>query len=149
MNHRVIIVGEAPNTRGFDKYNTQSGQRLLKMAGEELPWHNVYETLPEKWEPEVARERIRTWLTQHPYDSEPLILLGRKVQAAFDIYNAEWLSWWASPEHRHPMIIFPHTSGRVQWWNDEKNMATATELLQALVNGSLPYVEHKNKREDV
>jgi len=145
---KLTIVGEAPNTSGLDKYDTQSGKRLREWAGMEMPWHNIHGALPPKWNAHVARARVEDWVAMHPLDDEPFILLGRKVQAAFAIpKDALPFEWYASPAHRHSMIVFPHTSPRNKFWNDEENVATATTLLQKLLNGDLPHYEYGNKEE--
>lgn len=144
---RLTIIGESPNSQGVEKYDTRSGQRLLDMmGGKTMPWHNIHGAEPPKWSKRVARARIEDWLAQNPLESEPLLLLGRKVAHAFGIPgDAEWLEWYVSPAHRHPMILFPHTSPRNTWWNNPKNETAARDLLMKLVNGKLP---NKEKQRD-
>jgi len=144
----VTVIGEAPNAQGKEKYDTQSGKRIAAWAGTELPWHNIHGALPPKWNARVAKARIWDWIVTHPLDDQPLILLGRKVQAAFDIpRDAEPFEWYASPTHHHSMIVFPHTSPLSRFWNDEAHVAEATELLHALVSGTLPRFDYQNKDE--
>lgn len=144
---RVTVVGEAPNGQGKDKYDTISGKRLREWAGEELPWWNIHGALPPKWSSRVSAARVEDWLSQHPLEDEPLILLGRKVQAAFGLPgDAAAFEWYASPLHRHSMIVFPHTSPRNHFWNDAEHVREATELLRALVTGTLPHYDYKRKK---
>lgn len=144
----LTIIGEAPNSQGVEKYDTQSGKRLLRLMGTQVPWHNIHGALPPRWSARVARARIRDWVAMHPKDSEPFLLLGRKVSAAFDIpKDALWLEWYATAAHRHPMIVFPHPSGQNRWWNIEANAQAAGELLQALASGLLPRLDYVKKDE--
>jgi len=144
----VTIIGEAPNAQGKEKYDTVSGQRIAAWAGTELPWHNIHGALPPKWSNRVSRIRVRDWVAQHPKDDQPFILLGRKVQNAFYIpRGAESFEWYMSPVHHHPMVLFPHTSPLNRFWNDEANVARATELLHQLVSGELPRHDYKKVDE--
>jgi len=146
---KVTVIGESPNARALEKYDTKSGQRLLDLSGGVvMPWHNIHGALPPKWSSRVARARTEDWVAMHPLDDEPFILLGRKVQAAFAIpRDALPFEWYASPEHRHSMIVFPHTSPSNRFWDDAAHVQEASELLAKLLNGDLPHHEYKNKEE--
>ena len=143
-----IVIGEAPNWRGESTYDTQSGQRVLAMAGRELPWWNIFgETPPQKWNVVDARMGAAYWLESHR-GSEVLVLLGAKVTHAFGIPDDfEWLEWFASPQHYHPMVAFPHPSGVNRWWNDEGNSLAAGQLLRDVAEGRLPRVEKGTRDE--
>lgn len=136
------IIGEAPNPQGKEKYETQTGKRLLEWAGRELPWWNIHGALPPRWSATVATARAHDWLmVERPDQDEPLILLGKRVQAAFGLRGAIPLEWYARSEHKHPMIALPHPSPANRWYNDPENVRRTAELLRAVAAGELPRFE--------
>lgn len=143
----LTIVGESPNSQGVEKYDTVSGKRLLALVGVELPWWNIHGAEPPRWNARVARARATEWLMMRPGFNEPLILLGRKVCAAFGVVDEPWLEWYRSPTHEHPMIAFPHPSPRNRWWNVPGNVSAAQRLLVSIVNKEVPHYDYKNKDE--
>ncbi len=148
-NPTATVVGESPNSKGVDKYDTLSGKRLYAIMGLELPWWNIHGAEPPKWNARVAKARVQNWIEFNPGASQPLILLGRKVCLAFGIgVNEPWLEWYRTAAHAHPMITVPHPSPRNRWWSVPENFQAAAALLQAVAKKEIPHVEFKNVVED-
>jgi hypothetical protein len=141
----ATIVGESPNSTGVEKYETLSGKRLFAMMGVELPWWNIHGAQPPRWSARVARARAEDWLKMRPELDEPLILLGRKVCAAFGVVNEPWLEWYRRPAHGHPLVAFPHPSPRNPWWHVPGNLELATALLVSIAKKEVPHYDFKNK----
>lgn len=141
----AIVWGEMPNAAGAVAYETRSGRRMQQLTGRYLEWQNIF-TVNRKWSTMAARRRVVAW-TQHPErvdGSQVLLLLGNRVARAFDLpSDVEWLEWYRSPTHAHPMIAVPHPSGRNRWWNDMDNVAEARRLLREVARGNLPHYDYK------
>ena len=73
------------------------------------------------WSPRDAADAAQE-LRNHEFG--PLVLLGRKVEAAFDLKPGVWLTW------RGRLGIMPHPSGRNRWYNDPLNIEAAREFLR-------------------
>jgi len=143
----ATIVGESPNSQGVDKYDTMSGKKLFALMGVELPWWNIHGAEPPRWSAKVARARTLDWLKMRPGADEPLILLGRKVCAAFGVVNEPWLEWYRVPTHGHPMIAMPHPSSRNSWWHVPGNIELARALLVSIVKKEVPHYDLTIKDE--
>lgn len=98
---------------------------------------NIHEVLPPRWSSRVARARVEWWMQIHPDDSEPLLLVGRRVCKALGLGNdATWFDWYGVADNSHPLIPFPlGSNGR------------ALKLIDQLVTGELPRYERGIKDE--
>ena len=140
----ATIVGQMPSATGKVGYDTASGRRMVALCSATLPWMNVFDEY-RPWSDQDARARVQIILRQLQEQLRAhcvLILLGRRVARAFRLpSDAEWLEWYRTAEHRHPMIAFPHQSAVNRWWNDEANVAEARKLARAVARGRLPLLK--------
>ncbi len=137
-NAAVMGIGENPRATGWN-YDKGGSAKIKHMAaGRELPWFNLYDVEPEKWDRADAARRADLWCRTYEDQSWTLLLLGVKVCNAFGIERPEWLGWYRSLS-AGLMIAVPHPSGRNRWYNDADNVAKATQLLTLIASGKLPY----------
>ena len=146
----ATFIGRSPDKHGAKKYDTAGGKRLAAMlaGGNLLAWRDLFpKTEPYPWDKRAASRAAWRMARARLDDSEPWVLLGGKVCEAFAVPN-DWLGWYRSPEHRHPMIAFPHPSPLNRFWNEPRLVQQAQELLLDLAAGRLPYVEKESVRKE-
>ena len=93
-----------------------------------------------KWSTKVAKERVRFHIMfQATGTSEPYVLLGRHVAAAFGLpSDAEWFEWFVVGWHNHAMIPVPLIGRKAEY----------ERLLRELSQGELPRSGHTPIKED-
>lgn len=70
--------------------------------------------------------------------SSYILLMGRKVQASFDLKGLEYLHRYRINRdafRAHVVIAFPHPSGINTWWNDPDNVLQAEKLMRKVLHG--------------
>lgn len=142
----LTLVDVSPNAQGDELYETWSGLKLLSIYPKRLPYWNIHGAQPPTWSVRVARSRAAWWVLNRVNASEPLFLLGPKVCAAFGIVEPEWLEWYASPTHHHPMIAYPRPSN-YRWWASKKNAQSASKLLCDVAAKKLPMRPKKAEKK--
>lgn len=143
---RILMIGEAPSSSG-DPSKPLTGRpmrRMLETAGIPCPSEtnavrlfalrvyaatfarvNLVREYPGRlWPRERARAQAEV-ISRRMRHGRRLLLLGRKVAAAFD-HEAAWFEW------RDGACVMPHPSGRNRWWNDLGNRAAARRFLAGL-----------------
>lgn len=153
---RPLIIGQAParGNDGLRPFAGASGARLAQLAGvgdsgDDLPKHFDLVNLLSKWpgkgrkgdlfDIKEARTHAEDVLlgTAHRPPSY-ILLMGRKVQAVFDLKGLEYLRRYKV--HRegfegHIVIVFPHPSGINTWWNEPENAERAAKLMRKVLGG--------------
>jgi len=149
----AVVFGSAPNPHVVEwRYDQGSAGRIREMCGRELPWYNLYEREPPRWDRAEAGEIATAWCQEHAQEKLTLLLLGQKVCDAFGIQNPEWLRWYVRPRVGRlerafdfvpwiPMVAVPHPSGLNRWYNDPVNQQATARLLRKIAWGELPVTE--------
>ena len=60
-----------------------------------------------------------------------VLLLGKRVAAAFKQTNVEYFRWFALNHAR--AVVVPHPSGVNRWWNDPANELQMIKFMHSLV----------------
>ena len=142
----ATIVGEMPNAKGQTAYDTRTGLRMALLCGAELPWINLFDKY-RAWDEEEAEAAAWMWLSSRVNESAPLLLLGARVCRAFNLPpDHEWLEWYRSPQHGHPMIAFPHPT-RSRWMRSTENALAAGLMAANVAHNRLPQTDY-NKEEN-
>jgi uracil-DNA glycosylase len=151
-----LIIGQAParGNDGLRPFAGQSGARLARLAGvgedgDALPAHFGLVNLLSRW-PGKSKKGDHFDLAQAKINAQDIalglgnrapsyiLMMGRKVQASFDLKSLEYLRRYKihRPEfERHVVIAFPHPSGINTWWNDPDHVAAAEALLKRVLHG--------------
>lgn len=139
---RPMIVAYSPDSRGRTGWDSPVGARLQELTSFKFGWHDVHGAKPPAVHVRVDRKRVADWIAQRQFDVDsPLVLLGRVVWDAFSVpIDAKPWEWFASPSHRHPLILFPHPFRRDPPWSPQ-DYDTAVRLLEALGREELPRFE--------
>lgn len=135
---RPLLVGEAPartTSPGWPAfYGRQRSARVLWQLGFRVsrapgrPGNtdamNLLDRYPgESW-PENAARRQATRLLMRGLDGrKAVVLVGRRVAAAFDAEDRPWLEWFDLFGRR--AAVMPHPSGLNRWWNEVRNYEAA------------------------
>ncbi len=134
----AIAVGPNPNThieRPWSYDNGGAAGRIERLCGERITWYNIFDYEP-KWTADTKDEALRrvlTWLLEEK-PSATILALGRHVQEAFDVSDAEPLERF-SILGNWTMIAVPHPSGLNRWWNEPRNVLEATRVLRKAARG--------------
>ena len=137
---RTIIVGQAPGPRtdSREPLSGQSGRRLAALCGMELDeFLAAFErvNLIRRWPGEangkgdafpMARARRAAVLRAGAFPGARVVLLGRQVAHAFDVYGMKILEWHSTPAFT--FALCPHPSGVCQWWNEPANVRRARKF---------------------
>ncbi len=148
---RALLIGEdfghAHDRYLSDRYalTGQSGERLASLAGLEFPGgyvrlfdrSNVVER-PDDWRDPAKVATGVERLTARMLDESRVILLGRRVAAAFDVVDLDMLEWRLWRVRVHGAMVtpgtqiarLPHPSGRNRWWNDQANTQRAQTFMR-------------------
>ena len=132
MTSRLLIVGEQPSGTGGDALAGRAGDRLAELAGITrdryltLRRANLLAT-PGRWDRADAAVAAKAIDAGEP-DHVELLLLGRRVAAAFDVPAAPWFTSPRLPSGRTVYLI-PHPSGRNRLWNDHETRRRARAFL--------------------
>lgn len=125
---KTLLVGEVrpEGYRGdLDPRDVGSaGERMCTILGltieEYLDRFDRVNLCRKVWDKDAA------WVEAARVEAErraKIVLLGRKVQAAFDMDDAPLFSTWGR------YVLLPHPSGKCRVWNDEKNFIIARMLV--------------------
>lgn len=143
---RVLLVGEAPS-RAIDHQPSLGLLRedLAELAGVEHPieWWLLFaraNLLPrwpgrspggkgDRFPREEARRRARRLRGRFGRFSR-VVLLGRRVEGAFDLRGSGWFAWRDAFKTR--VAVAPHPSKVSRWWNDSNNVALARTFWREL-----------------
>lgn len=147
---KPLIIGQAP-ARGNDAlppFSGKSGARLALLAGvgdsgDVLPNHfelrNLFDKYPgkqgkkgDKFDMRAGRKRAPKLLEEYEGTDQVILLMGKRVAKAFGVHSYEYLAWFVLDGHH--CMIFPHPSGINLWWNDPKNVAAASGVLESIVD---------------
>lgn len=145
MNVRPMIVGEAPPPRGCrEPLDGDAGRRMARYAGTTLSEllrvtdrTNLLSTWPggdeqgSEFPPGAARQAAVALAAS--LTGRRVLLLGRRVAAAFGLRSAPILTFMESDELRCTVAVLPHPSGQNTWWNDLGHRATARSFLAELL----------------
>lgn len=144
----ATIIDEMPTPTGKRGMDTTALQRMRALCGAEVPYYYLFQIHHSTWDDEEAEAAAWRWLTPRVNESGPLLLLGARVCRAFGIpFDFEWLEWYRSPLHGHPMIAFPHPA-RSKWMLNTNNAAAAGLMAANVAHNRLPSLDFKNKEED-
>jgi uracil-DNA glycosylase len=147
-NRKVTVIGQSPG-----KYNVldypltgHSGEKLAKIAG--LDHHefliriypyNIFDRRPERnkngkgdsFDLELAKKI--TDVSFHNFKSNKVILLGRNVAKAFNIYkDIDFFIWFKL--NNAEAVIFPHTSELNALWNNKNIWKKGNIILREALN---------------
>jgi hypothetical protein len=128
---RPLLVGEGPNATGCpDQRLALTGrvmQRLCAWSGlttaaylRRFERRNLFHTRAEaeRWSAPAARGRA-TELAAGLECHRELLLLGRRVAAAFGLDGHGFHTWHQVGEHQ--ALLLPHPSGLNHHWNETQN----------------------------
>lgn len=134
----VLIVGEAPNKTGGGLTRTRISELAGRPWDEWADWTNLLDEWPGSgrgkgtaWNATFAR-RVADGLDLSGY--ETVILLGRRVGGAMIPGGAGFPYFRWTERGGVRMVVIPHTSGIVRWWNDPENVAKASSFLTDLAS---------------
>lgn len=131
----MIIIGEGlpKNIFGCSPLDPNipgsAGARLFNMTGlcrmtylEQFERFNLFLQAPEKWSHVEAKRVAKIILEtrcEQLLKGEVVILLGRKVGAAFELMSADFFV----PQKllNSTFYVIPHPSGANRWYNDSSN----------------------------
>jgi uracil-DNA glycosylase len=152
-----LIIGQAParGNDGLRPFAGQSGARLARLAGvgesgDDLPRHFGLVNLLSHWPGKSSKKGDKFDMAQAKINAEDillglsnrkpsyLLLMGRKVQTAFDLKGLEYLHRYRIHRQgfdRHCIVPFPHPSGINTWWNDPENVVLAEKLMRKVLHG--------------
>lgn len=133
----ATIIGETPNARAREV--------MANLCGAKLPWFDLFGTR-RAWDEEQAEASAWMWLSTRINETAPLLLLGARVCKAFGLPPFEWLEWYRSPLHAHPLIAFPHPT-RSRWIRSPENAMAAGLLAANVAHNKLPNYEWQNREE--
>jgi hypothetical protein len=141
------IIDEMPTPSGKRGMETNALQRMRALCGADVPWYYLFQS-HRAWDDEEAEAAAWQWLVPRANESGPLLLLGVRVCRAFGLpADHEWLEWYRSPLHGHPMIAFPHPT-RSKWLQNKNNAAAAGLMAANVAHDRLPRLDYNNKEED-
>lgn len=140
---RLLLVGEAPGRSPTldGPLSGRCGRRLAALAGlpyeaylEEVERRNLLARNPGRSGPKgdafpMREARARAWAFSRAHVGRRVVLLGRRVAAAFGRPNAAYLAWALLAPFSGAMV-FPHPSGVSLWWNDAENVLDARRALR-------------------
>jgi uracil-DNA glycosylase len=142
VRYKPVIIGEAPgrdslrDTPSFALMGS-TGRNLCAIAGWDWDEYlrrtervNLFvDPIVGKWSPETARRAAHDLLPL--FRGRRVIVLGRKVAAAFGLDSAGNYSWMDFAGGR--VMLVPHPSGRNRMWNDPLERAAAGDSLWDLL----------------
>jgi 8-oxo-dGTP diphosphatase len=119
--------GDSPRHALYDEPAASAGGRLRRLicgipSAEYLNFPR-YNLCAREWNAEIAAQRAADIRAAYP--EHTLVLLGRKVAAAFSLGHLEAFTW--SAEDR--ALALPHPSGRCREWNEPVAFARARKVL--------------------
>lgn len=138
-----LLIGEAPSrTSDPDRpFSGRSGARLAKLLDRPLDevfeLRNVFGQWPgpagatgkgTAWDRVGARDRAR--IIGDRLDGRTVVLVGRRVAAAFEYPSWPYLVW-GDDVRGFRFSVVPHPSGIVRFWNDPDATARAAAFLRA------------------
>lgn len=137
---RTLLIGEAParTTVGARPFTGPTGRRLAELAAlAELRDGFDAVNLLDRWPGRAGRKGSAFPLALARPAAEALlprlrrrrvILVGRRVAAAFWLARLPYLTW--AHEHGVALAVLPHPSGVCRWWNEPENVAAASAFLR-------------------
>ncbi len=142
----VLLIGEAPGKRGTPSepaLGGRIGRRLASLMGcsveEYERWTVRINLLPNwpgkashgngsRWPTKTARSHARVLVMNRWLDGRSVILLGRRVAAAFGIKSDRAWFVWEEGVIGLRFAVAPHPSGASRWWNDPRNVEAARKF---------------------
>ena len=141
---RAVLVGEAPGPSAqsgrplLGDRPATSGSRLRSWCGiSAADWLrvdrvNLLPIHPGPTWPKTAARAAAQNLCESLLRGRRLVLLGRRVTAAFDVMGVEFGVWFDSPLHVR-CIAVPHPSGLNLIYNDAAVRDAAASLLRGIL----------------
>lgn len=148
MSGKIILVGQAPGSRGDPKQPLAgaAGRRLAALANIDLDqfldrFERVNLLGPQlkagkgdAFDVRAARDKADALRLK--WRGRKAVLLGRGVAAAFRLVPDDYQ--WFKPLEVPPGVevaVMPHPSGISHWWNDSANVEAAREFMLRLKVG--------------
>lgn len=140
MPERYLILGEAPGRHSTSKW---SSGRIRDLADRDLDEWADWVNLIEEWPGPAERGKGSAWnarlavkwaeeLRETLRDYRGVICLGRRV-AGVVLPGGGGFPYFRWTESRGAkLVVIPHPSGIVRWWNEPENVERAREFLTAL-----------------
>lgn len=147
---KILLVGMAPNLATGSRPDMwllpddsgirHSANRLLWYAGYSYGQYMstfdrtnlIRHPVAEKWPAAEAREAARSMVPL--LRGQKVILLGRRVAAAFGLSDAPLLEWvWGDEACSFRSATVPHPSGLNRWWNEGANRTSALRFFQEIM----------------
>lgn len=159
---RVLLVGEAPSRRMTEESHALMRRDLSTLAGTGYPteyWTtfarcNLLRAWPgrgisgkgDAWDAPTAREAAQALAVELLKDDaqraiprfELVVLLGRRVEAAFQVDGRPWFRWGDEAGIGVPSATAPHPSRVSRWWNVDGNEGRARAFWSALPRPNQP-----------
>lgn len=153
---KPLLIGEAPGPQGDPELPLEGGpaRRLLEcmafpsvipgQAGEKLREMFDVRNLIERRMERADGQKGTSWPAEEAADGakrlallfereQPVVLLGKRVAAAFGYKDPPWWEWALEYPHNFPsspkLVVIPHPSGIVRTWNDPVNRVRAGMVL--------------------
>ncbi len=146
---KVLLVGESPPTeehlQDYDPLYGKCTRWLAKMADVDHVWllertvrRNLHDEVVGRWSRPAARDAmddVMQWASQRPELIESVVLLGRKVQEAWDYEDGRLpiLGYVGTTWTGHELYCCPHPSGLCRWWNAAVNRRCARVVLREVL----------------
>jgi len=145
---RIVLIGEAPGKRGRRGEAALCGRigrrlaKLMNVTEYDYRWRTRRENLLPRWPGKAPAGHGTAWPAKlargaarrmerrglfAPRD-RVVILLGRRVAAAFGFSQQDWFApFCIAPTQglAAAVIVAPHPSGASRWWNEPRNWNAA------------------------
>jgi hypothetical protein len=129
----VLAVGPSPNPHTHEwSYEHGTTKRLATICGKRVPFANLFEFEPPKWDRKAAKIAADNWQWENDHRGLLVLMLGTKVCDAFGVKQPHWLTIYELNGDNQGMAV-PHPSGLNRWWNDDTNIRAAKYMLRAMV----------------
>jgi hypothetical protein len=156
----VLLVGESPNRSIVDRpHRALMRPDLAELAGVGFPkeffhlWArtNVLNRClgEDEFPMALARPRAAMLAAATLPGFDVVVMLGRRVEAAFDLARSEWFEWRRPWDEWGPMVaVAPHPSKRSRWWNLPTNVERARQFWRKLGEYARTIREVRRARAD-
>jgi len=136
---KPLLIGECPGRAGGLPLEGAIGRRIAELAGltfteylERTERVNLFVEPQPMWS--ATKARFQAWslvasVTAYaPWDHRVVLLLGRRVTAAFGLGQREWLLPLTGASGT--WVACPHPSGRNRWYNHLQNRERLAAFLR-------------------